>query len=1166
MEVIGATEDIKRGAIINFVWSEAGMHYISLDHGDGTDFQYILKNTETQSILDFDRSKRVKANVVGDMLYWNDGYTCPHKVNIEKAIKTQLGQEGGYSQIDESIISAIKYAPQAAPQIYFGTNSDIKGNNIRGKSYQFKYRYVYDDHEIGVCSPASKVAISNDVYDFNGDLFSDPYLNNIINVLLYLGESTVTGVQLFIRDGNTADWFLLTHIKKSELPSNSSTYTYVFDNSEAFMGVDQIDVNRQYEYLPDLADTQEFVDGKYMAYGGITEGQALTDVDVNLSIGTTALKTEETQAEAAYISEITAYSYEYTRYVAPNNERNTGVGYFTKIFGISAGLTADQNISISYIIMQNDITTYDGQLIYKTVAADADATILRAHIADMINNSGILFATISSGFSVTTGLVVSGGFTIDPSSEVMGNVPSDEIWVYSKITNDFNSGGWIDLSVTRGTNPSTLLGYIPYPTVKTGAFHRFGIVYLPKSGAKKSTINKGDNCEIYVPTIVDLIQDKTKGNGVTVNIKWQINHQPPLWAYSYQWVYSGPSVEWFVQYIISDQDNQVAGKKAIENSLDGNFTYINLFMLNNLQTPLPDGVAFTNVGSNVIPYEFKKGDRVRILTQQMNLAGASLRFPITNIATSLIDEEIIGYETVTDNDGVETSTERIKVKHFNFESLLLGPGSIIEIYTPKKKIQDDIYYEIGECYSVLNPGTYTRAHQGQSVDQSFDPLTGSELTPAMGVFNKLGAYVIIRKIPYYLSPTNPLSGGLQWNANKDKLFFAESMQYNDYFESYGLDQGNPNVYDPEARRVKLNTIRRSKAYFEGTNTNGLSTFYYDNYITLTSKWGFITGMEMIGGTLKVLLERKQVSIYIGANSLKQAKLSGVDVVVATDNVFGGQNESEDLFGTVAPESVLVVGRHMYFYDQNNSCIVRDAANGPLNISEPFKIRTWLEEIQPILNASDYKRIVSGYSPKYEEVWMSFYAEKAGVITLSSTICFDAKEQSTGFRFVDLNDADGKTADAYCSLSEELFLYREAELYQCDAGNYREFLGVKYPYVVDFISNINPATRKLFNAVAINSNQLWYAKEYGDIRVDSGYQGVQPMSKLFPANFRKVEGVWYAPLNRNARYKTGFYTIDSLYNGEHLRGESLGVKLICESDAGVVLHSVIVKCTVSEKTY
>lgn len=1139
IEVIGTTEDIKRGAIINFVWSQDGMHFISLDYGDGSDYKYIVRNTATSALLDFQRNKRIKANVVGDMLYWNDGYTSPHKVNIEKAIKYYLGEPWGYPYLTDAVISAIKFAPDSAPRISYSTNHDLKGNNIRGKNYQFKYRYVYDDHEISICSPASKVAISTDIYDFSGKLFSDPYFNNVINISIYLGEINVVSIQLFVRESNTSDWFQLASIKKSNISSAIGTYSYEFSNNESLLAVDQIDINRQYEYLPDLADSQEFIDGKYMTYGGITEGHDLVEIDVDLDVQPTIVATEVAQQGTPFITEAILYSYSFYEADQVGGALGYGSATFTKIYGINTGFEAGQYISID-----------DGknQQTYVTVGSDSNPSVLRSHLADFINISASMRATIGYGSAV----IISGGI-VDPSSEIYGMVPDDEIWVFPLNNDNPNNPEGLSVSMYIGISPSALLAPTAYPSVKLGASHRFGIVYFDKTGAKKSTVNKNKSSEIYVPTLIDLPIDKTLGNGVLAKIKWSINHTPPDWAYSYHWVYAGSSIEWFVQYIISKTSSTTP---VIETSSDSNFTYINLFHLNKLQIESPEGVEFTNIGSNVLPYEYKEGDRIRFIMKGINATGLGKQFPVTNVAGVLIDEEILGYETI-DVDGVDTPTDRIKINNVSLSPAGVDTGTIVEIYTPKKNSEFDIYYEIGDSYPILNPGTPERAHAGQSINQTFDSIL-YQTSPAQGIFSKLGSFLVTRKIPFTL--TNG------WNSENNKLFFAESMQYNDYFESYAFDQGNPNIYDSEARTTKRNTIRRSKAYFEGTLTNGLSTFYYDNYITMTSKWGNITGMESIGGTLKVLFERKQTSIYIGANSLKQAKVSGVDVVVSSDNVFGSQNESEDRFGTMSPESVLSIGRHLYFYDQSNSCIVRDAANGPINISESFKIKTWLEAISPTLIASDYKRIVSGYSAKYEEVWMSFYAELAGVVTLSKTIVFDAREQSTGFRFVDLNDSGGKTVDAYCSLSKELFGYREAELYQFDAGNYREFLGVKYPYLIEFVSNINPATRKIFNAIAVNSSPIWYAKDYGDIFVGSGYQGVQPMSKLFPANFRKKEGVWYAPLNRNARHKTGFYTVDSLYNGEHMRGESLGLKLICESDEETTLHSVIVKCTVSEKTY
>ena len=1166
MEVIGTVEDIKRQGIIYFVWSAKGFHHILLDKDNGEDASVILLDTSQLPVtplvegtsLNFQRTARIKANVVGDMLYWTDGVNPPRKVNIEKAIKTGLQQAGGYPFISESVISAIKFAPITPPKIYFDSDPSIKGNNVRGKQYQFKYRFVYDDNEISICSPASKCAISNDSYNINGELITPIYDNNVIKVSVYTGDVNVKNIQLLTRENGVADWFIIADIKKAEL-NNISAYTYSFYNAEAFTAVDQEDTNRQYEYLPDLADTQEFIDGKYMAYGGITEGKDLIEVHVDLVPDKFVVKDVESEGGIDFVVEQASFQFEYN---GVNGLEYIPV-YYSKIFGINTGVPEGKIIYIKVFMDGEYNATIDTIREYKTVASDIDPIELRRHIAEQITSTQVATAVTgqSNGLSMVV-LDIMGTF-VNAASVFNEEVPADEIWVfpnYSQTGTLDNSSFGLNLSIR---NPATaLISMNVFNAVKTFAYHRFGLIYIDRYG-KKSTVNKNEGCEVYIPSAVNL---GVTTNNVAANIRWDINHQPPVWAHAYQWVYAGSSIERYVQYVIGGGISP-----TVERSSDGTYVYISIYALNRLTIQNPDGVEFTNMGTSVIPYQFTKGDRIRIITQQVDSEVIDDQFPSDILIPEDIDMEVLGYTTET-LDGVEVTIDKLKVKDFDYEALLVGSGSIVEIYTPRKKTENDIYYEIGESYPILNAGTKIRSHGGQLSNQVFetviavDPITEEEVeytilkASAKGLFIKAGAYVITRNIPFTINKQV-----INWNAGNDKLFFCESMQFNDYFESYGLDKGNPNIYDPDARSTKTNTLRRSKAYFEGTKTNGLSTFYYDDYITLTSKWGRITAMEMIGGTLKILFERKQTSVYIGANNLKQARQSGIDVIVANDNVFGGINESEDQYGTKAPESAIVVGRHLYFYDESNSCIVRDAANGPVNISAAYGMRAWLDRIEPILKTSTYKRIVSGYSPKYDELWMSFYAENAEGVTLSETIVFDCREQGSGFIFVDLKNEAGKTADAYCSLGKELYSFQEAQCYKHDDGNPREFYGVKYPYVVEFFSNINPATRKLFLAIAENSSALFYAPNDGDIKIDSGYQNAQPTSKLFAANFVKQEGVFYAPINRNARYKTGFYTIDSLYNGEPMRGESMNLRLSCDSDEAVILHSIIVKCRVSEKT-
>jgi len=161
-------------------------------------------------------------------------------------------------------------------------------------------------------------------------------------------------------------------------------------------------------------------------------------------------------------------------------------------------------------------------------------------------------------------------------------------------------------------------------------------------------------------------------------------------------------------------------------------------------------------------------------------------------------------------------------------------------------------------------------------------------------------------------------------------------------------------------------IRRSKAFFENTRSNGLSTFYYDDFISMSDRYGPIVSMKQVGFTLKVLQHHKETSIYIGVNGLKQAKIDGQDVVVSSDNVFNNVNQSEEPYGCMNPESVLVVGRNLYWYDSSNGCFVRSSPNGTEDISAKYKISSLVKQFI----AGGDMRVISGYDKRYEEVIFS----------------------------------------------------------------------------------------------------------------------------------------------------------------------------------------------------
>jgi len=307
---IGTYEDKSTESVIFFIYAADGNHGIYRRLGAGN-IQTILQDP----ILNFSwRHLVTGVNVVGSdedkfpdgLLYWTDDYNPPRKINIDKALTS------GYSFITETILDAIKHPPQEHPRSYgFVTDSNVPSNQLKSKSWQFKYRWVYDDGEKSSWSPISPNYIDTSFSAYYNDFGDTSYENNAIPIRFMSGSETVARIQIASRNTNGIDDFLLiadidkvrvnelvtagppppTYLGELSLPlvpvlGDNASYYLVFYNNGIYSTIDSVESNKLYNDVPHLAKAQEIVDGNIIVYGNVVSGQTVDNVvDISLSPG-----------------------------------------------------------------------------------------------------------------------------------------------------------------------------------------------------------------------------------------------------------------------------------------------------------------------------------------------------------------------------------------------------------------------------------------------------------------------------------------------------------------------------------------------------------------------------------------------------------------------------------------------------------------------------------------------------------------------------------------------------------------------------------------------------------------------------------------------------------------------------------------------------------------
>jgi len=124
-----------------------------------------------------------------------------------------------YINIDKQTLDLIKYPPLYSPIVVYGSDYNYSSNNLRGKLWQFCYRYKYVDTKMkSVFCPYSEVAIPQGEELPNGDFLPDFHHNNFIAVGLNFGHHTVEEIEVAYRIGNLGNLYVYDRIKRYVLP------------------------------------------------------------------------------------------------------------------------------------------------------------------------------------------------------------------------------------------------------------------------------------------------------------------------------------------------------------------------------------------------------------------------------------------------------------------------------------------------------------------------------------------------------------------------------------------------------------------------------------------------------------------------------------------------------------------------------------------------------------------------------------------------------------------------------------------------------------------------------------------------------------------------------------------------------------------------------------
>ena len=208
---LGTCDDEGRQRILFFTYNSAGFHQISCFDAPSLTTYIVLLDSQVTGGLGFDSLHYIHSSFVNNnCLYWTDNNMEPRRVNIEAGIK--LNQPlyvttviPYVTPIDVSVISLIRRQPGLVPsQIKTTQTTPVVVNNFLTRdAFEFCYRYIYRDFEIGTLSGLSTLANFNlDADTFNRIDVSVPFQEIIQQDVIQIdlvAKYLVSGVYFIIK-------------------------------------------------------------------------------------------------------------------------------------------------------------------------------------------------------------------------------------------------------------------------------------------------------------------------------------------------------------------------------------------------------------------------------------------------------------------------------------------------------------------------------------------------------------------------------------------------------------------------------------------------------------------------------------------------------------------------------------------------------------------------------------------------------------------------------------------------------------------------------------------------------------------------------------------------------------------------------------------------------
>jgi len=879
--------------------------------------------------------------------------------------------------------------------------------------------------------------------------------------------------------------------------SHNTDYATKFYNDRVKEVIASADIEEPFTFVPIKAGHMELVGGNAVVFGKITEGYDVVTPVMAVTIDYTDVSGDVARVNLPLIPTLVSTTLKYIY---------NGLGQLVRVdrvlvclLGVPVPLFNVFPGSNYTIVVVNEVEGINLSASYLATALDTPQTV-KTNFSAAMTAAGI---------------------------PVLAGWPWEPIWTYKKTVtyreNPYEAGdentAYKDFNIGIDTVAYilTLGNTLKFPNLKCGATHGFGLVYKDRHGRTCSVV-KNRELSVYIPFYTEDVDNLIES---VPAITFFITHKPPLWAETFEIVYYGnTSMDWYLQ-IRADVISNLSGTRYVIN--------------------VQDTITWTreqNTRWKIADYVWQEGDRLRLIASIDNGTGVITKYDV--LYDYEIEETGTEYGEAVGGDWLIVQAQETPVAFDGTDNI------IVEIYRPRKGLAKTVPYGSGMVFDIGIDQYGNRYHKGD-VDQVLN--SNGDCIGSAEIMNHANDGYKFTRLNY------------KHETGTIYPFWAESVWPSDWWtwivSNKLTSQGFPFLDDLSQRQRVLNErLRHGGFLLTGTKTNNIARFTFADFVDLPKKNGPITGLREVGYVLKVLQEYKETSIYI--NRIQTFNADGTENFTLTDKFLGTVYPLETDYGCQHPDSIMVNGRYLYYWDNSQGAFIRSAPNGQVVLDT--KMKRWFKDIVQWIRRSGGGRVLevrTGMNNDHDEVWLSFRIE----------------DEVTGVIF---SEKDGRfksrldlTTESYIHLGSFFaHLYRQRIwIMNIDEGqDFLSWVGVQTHAELELVSNVDPIKNKVFNALILYSDHQWES-ESKTIVIPEEASAVNEKMESNIAVWERREGIFYGPILKDENSKGNFVNVyDKKMNGRTMRGRYCFILLkTYEHDEKVRLDSVITLSTASERS-